>query len=94
MANSEYVDGLTFFTLIGKTPDNILSLVTKEGRYGGERKIEYGVGRECGRVSLLSFWILHRNRLFSGGEEEQFREVSCDAIDNHLSGTFCHHGSP
>jgi hypothetical protein len=44
MVNSEYVEGLTFFTPIGKKPDNILNLVTKEDRYGGERKIEYWVG--------------------------------------------------
>src|SRR4030042_7203372 len=90
MVNSEYVEGLTFFTPIGKKPDNILNLVTKEGRYGGERKIEYGVGRECGRVSLLSLLVHHRNYISGGREEKQFCEVPCDAIYHHLFGNLCY----
>ena len=39
---------------------------------------------------MLSFWIRHRYRFFSGGEGEPFRKVSCQAIHHHLPWSFRH----
>ena len=37
---------------------------------------------------MLSFWIRHRYRFFSGGEGEPFCQISCDAVNDHLSWPF------